>query len=78
MIQCTKEESGAKLVNPWIMGKKGTSTVLGTFSLCPTIFFQVSFIGFVNGKNCWYANCSCIGQFYEMKGVTFMITREKH
>jgi hypothetical protein len=37
-----KEESGAGLVDSWIMGKKWTFTVLGTFFLCPTIFLQVS------------------------------------
>jgi hypothetical protein len=71
-----KEESGAKLVNRWIVGKKGTSTVLGTFFLCLTISFHVSFLGFVNGKNCWYANCSCVGHLYEMKGITIMTVRE--
>jgi len=39
MMQCTKEDSGARLVNPWIMGKKRTFTVLGTFFFCPTFFF---------------------------------------
>jgi hypothetical protein len=73
-----EEESGARLVNPWIIGKKRTFTVMGTFFLCATIFFQVSFSGFVNGKNCWCANCSCIRQLYEMKGVTFVVTREIH
>jgi hypothetical protein len=43
--------------------------VLGTFFLCPTIFFQVSFLGYINGKNCWYSYFSCVRQLYEMKGV---------
>jgi hypothetical protein len=79
MTQCTKEDPGARLVNPWIIGKKRTFTVLGTFFLCPTIFFPVFFLGFVNGKNWWYTNFSYVTQMYEVKGViTFMITREMH
>jgi len=65
------------VVNPWIMEQKKAFNVLGTFFLCPAIFFQVSFLGFINGKNCWYSNCSSIRQLYEMKGIKF-ITREMH
>jgi len=74
MVQCTKEDSGARVVDPWIMGQKTNVTVPGTFFLCSTSylltsFFQVSFLGFINGKNCWYSNCLGVMQLYEMKGV---------
>jgi len=78
MLQCTREDSGARLVDPSIMGQKTNVTVPYTFFLCSTIFFQVSFLGIINGKNCWYSNCSCLLQLYEMKGVKVMITREVH
>jgi len=77
MMQCTKEDFVARLVNPLVIGKKITFTVLSTFFLCTTIFFYVSFLGFIDGKNCWCGNCSCVRHLYEMKGVTFMI-RERH
>jgi hypothetical protein len=51
------------------MRQKTNVTVPGTFFLCSTSFFQVSFLGFINGKNCWYSNCLGVTQLYEMKGV---------
>jgi len=51
------------------MEQKTNFTLLGTLFLCSTIFFQVPFLGFINDKNCWFSNCSCLTQLYEMKGV---------
>jgi len=69
MIQCRKDESGARVVDHRIMEQKTNFTAPGTFFLCPAIFFQDSFLRFINGKNCSYSNCSCLPQLYEMKGV---------
>jgi hypothetical protein len=66
MMQCTKEDSVTGLVNRRIMGppkkkkKNRTFAVLGTFFLCLTIFFQIFFFCFINGKNCWYSSFSCV------------------
>ena len=53
MMQCTKEDSGARLVNPWIMGKKRTFTVLGTFFFCPTFFFFFWVLGWWTNSMFW-------------------------
>jgi hypothetical protein len=80
MMQCVKEDSGARLVNPWIMEQKTNLVKVCWvhFSFAQAIFCQVSFLGFINGKTCWYSNFSCVRQLYEMKGVKFMVTREMH
>jgi hypothetical protein len=44
MVQCTRDESGARLVNRRIMEQKTNFTVLGTFFLCSTIFLPSLFL----------------------------------
>jgi len=79
MVQCTKDELGARVVAPADCGTKNELLLSRVnFFLCSSIFYQDSFLGFINGKNCWQSNCSCVRQLYEMKGLKFVISREMH
>ena len=67
MVQCGKDESEARVVNPRIMEQKTNFYCPGYISRLLNHFVPSS-LGFINGKNCWYSNCSCLTQLYEMKG----------